>query len=62
MVPLFEELREAIGKRKKCIPSLKRILRGWVCYRVVSEQATTLGLLGLMKESSEFFFLETFKR
>jgi len=27
-------------------PSLKRYLGGWVCYKVVSEQATTLGLDG----------------
>jgi hypothetical protein len=41
---------------------LKRYLRGWVCYKVVSEWETTLGLLGLTKESSDYFsFLENFK-
>jgi hypothetical protein len=41
---------------------LKRYLRGWVCYKLVSEQETTLGLLGLTKESSDYSsFLENFK-
>jgi hypothetical protein len=41
---------------------LKRYLRGWVCYKLVSEWETTLGLLGLTKESSDYFsFLENFK-
>jgi hypothetical protein len=28
MVPLFEELREVVGRRKIYTPSLKRVLRG----------------------------------
>jgi len=34
---------------------LKMYLRGWVCYKVVSKWVTTLGLLGLTKESSDYF-------
>jgi hypothetical protein len=33
-------------KRNFNTPSLKRYLGGWVCYKVVSEKATTLGLDG----------------
>ena len=35
---------------------LKRYLRGWVCYKVVLEQAKMLGLLRLTKESSDYIF------
>jgi hypothetical protein len=43
---------EMIEKRKILMPHpSKGYLRGWVCYKVVSEQETTLGLLGLMNES-----------
>jgi hypothetical protein len=36
-----------VEEKKNLIPHpLKRYLGGWVCYRVVSEQETTLGLDG----------------
>jgi hypothetical protein len=57
MVPLFEELKEVVGRIKIYTPSIKRVLRGWVCEILVSEKTTTLGLLGLMKESNTFIFL-----
>jgi hypothetical protein len=37
---------EMVGKRKINTPPLKRVLRGRLCDKVVSEQATTLGLDG----------------
>jgi hypothetical protein len=46
----FEVIEEMINFNT---PSLKGYLGGWVCYRVVSEKVTTLGLLGLMKESNK---------
>jgi hypothetical protein len=45
---------ETIQEKKIYTPSLKKVLRGRVCDKVVSEQETTLGLLGLMKESNNF--------
>jgi hypothetical protein len=36
-------------------PSLKRVLRGQVYYKLVSKKETTLALLGLTKESSDYF-------
>jgi hypothetical protein len=51
-----------IEKRKIIMPHpLKGYLRVWVCYKVVLEREKTLGLLGLIKESSDFSFLEMFK-
>jgi hypothetical protein len=53
---------KVIDKDKILMPhSLKIHLMGWVCYKLVSEWATTLGLFGLMKESNEYiFFLRKF--
>jgi hypothetical protein len=44
------------GVGKFDAPSLERVFRGWVCYKLVSEHETTLGLLGLMHESYENIF------
>jgi hypothetical protein len=58
---LIQGIQEAVKPRKNT-PSLKKVLRGQGCYRVVSKWETTLGVFGLMKESSDFSFLENFKR
>jgi hypothetical protein len=48
-----------IEKREIIMPhTLKGYLRAWLCYKVVSEWETTLALLELIKESSNFYFLE----
>jgi hypothetical protein len=61
MVPLSEGFRKLRNQGKIYTPSLKKVLRGRMCYKLVSERETTLGLLGLTKESNDFSFLQNFK-
>jgi hypothetical protein len=44
-------IRDDYSKKFFYAPSLERIFRVRVCYRLVSEQETTLGMLGLINES-----------
>jgi hypothetical protein len=58
---LREMIQDDLSKKNFDAPSLKRVLRGRVCYKLVSEHGNNTCLLGLTKESGNISFLENFK-